>query len=241
MNTKPHPLSWLGEYLPAAWPLLAVAILGGISIWRELELNQLGLAAHALVGAVVVFPVMVVAVTGIRWGRVVKLLIPAVIALAVAWKFHVPDWTATALAYAIYGVCATAFAEWARNNHSYTLEGNVLVMAGGLVRIRERRIRLADITDLATQQSWLGRLFDFGTLTPITASGFGLGSDGSFAGVAAGGRRGRFSAGIMAGGTRAVNEDRARTFHCLFGVHDFAAARRELLEEAGLLHPGGEP
>ena len=66
-----------------------------------------------------------------------------------------------------------------------------IIFKGGFITKRERTLRYDKITDLHSEQGILGQLFGFGTITPVSASGFGLGSDQTFAagGVEVGGKK----------------------------------------------------
>ncbi|RLG41175.1 MAG: hypothetical protein DRN78_04580 [Thermoproteota archaeon] len=64
--------------------------------------------------------------------------------------------------------------------------------------------------------SLLGRLFNFGTVIPLTASGLGVGQDLALAGTSV--KVSRFEVGVAGG--RGINVPRARTFLALYGVPD---------------------
>ena len=76
----------------------------------------------------------------------------------------------------------------------------------------------------------LGQIFGFGTIIPISQSGFGLGADQSFAagGVELGTKKTRVL-GLFGGG-REVQTPRSRSYYELHGVHPYKEVK-QLVEE----------
>jgi len=120
--------------------------------------------------------------------------------------------------------------EWYRRSHKYIISNHRLTFKGGILTKRERTLRYDKITDINAKQSIIGQIFGFGTITPISQSGFGLGSDKSLAagGVMLGGKRTKFL-GIFGGG-KEVQTPRARSYYELHGVYPFKEIKR-LVEE----------
>ena len=76
----------------------------------------------------------------------------------------------------------------------------------------------------------MGQIFGFGTIIPISQSGFGLGSDQAFAagGVQLGAKKVKFM-GLFGGG-REVQTPRARSYYELHGVHPYKSVKK-MVEE----------
>ena len=72
--------------------------------------------------------------------------------------------------------------EWYRRSHKYIISNQRIVLKGGIVTKEERTLRYDKISDISAKQGVIGQIFGFGTIIPISQSGFGLGSDKSFAG-----------------------------------------------------------
>jgi hypothetical protein len=68
-----------------------------------------------------------------------------------------------------------------RRSHKYIITNLRIIFKGGFITKRERTLRYDKITDLHSEQGILGQIFGFGTIIPVSASGFGLGSDQTFA------------------------------------------------------------
>jgi hypothetical protein len=112
---------------------------------------------------------------------------------------------------AVIGLIST---EWYRHAHSFIITNYRLIMRVDFWHYRERELLWSRISDLAIEQTMVGRIFNFGTLIPISLSGFGLGEDSAAAIGSI--QRNNFSIGIMGG--KAQNVPRGTSAHVLFGV-----------------------
>jgi len=113
-----------------------------------------------------------------------------------------------------------------RRSHRYIISNFRIIFKGGIVTKRERTLRYDKITDIDAKQGVLGQIFGFGTIIPISQSGFGLGSDKSFAagGVQVGTKKVGFL-GLFGGG-KEVQTPRARTYYELHGVHPYKEIKK---------------
>jgi len=108
-----------------------------------------------------------------------------------------------------------------RRSHKYIISNQRIVFKGGVLTKQERTLRYDKISDINSKQGILGQIFGFGTIIPISQSGFGLGSDSSFAagGIQVGEKKAKFM-GIFGGG-KEVQTPRARSYYELHGVHPY--------------------
>ncbi len=120
--------------------------------------------------------------------------------------------------------------EWYRRSHKYIISDHRIVFKGGILTKEERTLRYDNITDINSKQNIIGQIFGFGTVIPISQSGFGMGSDSSFAagGVGAGGKKAKVL-GLFGGG-KEVQTPRTRTYYELHGVYPYKKIKK-LLEE----------
>jgi hypothetical protein len=103
--------------------------------------------------------------------------------------------------------------------HTYYITNERIITKQSFISRRSREIFYEKISDISIEQSLLGRIFNFGSVIPVTQSGFGLGSSGTFAGAGAGaGKRGFF--GVFGGGSKSTQEPRVRSYYQLFGVEN---------------------
>jgi membrane protein YdbS with pleckstrin-like domain len=116
--------------------------------------------------------------------------------------------------------------EWYRRSHKYIISNQRITFKGGIFTKEERTLRYDKIADINAKQGIMGQIFNFGTIIPISQSGFGLGSDESFAagGVQVGKKKAKLVG--MAGGGRGVQTPRARSFYELHGVYPYKEVKR---------------
>ena len=126
-----------------------------------------------------------------------------------------------------------------RRSHRYVISNQRIVFKGGVLTKQERTLRYDKISDINSKQGILGQIFGFGTIIPISQSGFGLGSDSSFAagGIQVGEKKAKFM-GIFGGG-KEVQTPRARSYYELHGVHPYKDVKRtvEGLVQESILVP----
>jgi len=120
--------------------------------------------------------------------------------------------------------------EWYRRTHKYIISNQRLVFKGGIFVKEERTLRYDKITDINAKQGIIGQIFGFGTIIPISQSGFGLGSDKAEAsgGVMLGEKKAKVF-GMFSGG-KEIQTPRARSYYELHGVHPYKEVKK-LVEE----------
>ncbi len=128
-----------------------------------------------------------------------------------------------------------------RRGHRYFVTNYRIVMIKKFIRKETREIMHDKITDVYINQGILGRIFNYATIIPISASSFGLGEDAASASVYAAAPVRRSFLGISFGGKRGVNRPRASTYFSLHGVpkpreiHVLIANRQIETKEAPIL------
>jgi len=117
-----------------------------------------------------------------------------------------------------------------RRSHKYIISNQRIIFKGGIFAKNERTLRFDKISDINAKQTIIGQIFGFGTITPISQSGFGLGSDKSMAagGVMLGEKKAKLL-GIFGGG-KEVQTPMARTYYELHGVYPYKEVKK-LVEE----------
>ncbi|MGB1697027.1 MAG: PH domain-containing protein [Thermoplasmatota archaeon] len=239
VRLKPHPLSWLGPYLIALVP--AIIGLGLYLImqsnwwqgasqgeWYQFWTFLYGNAPAAYTLMFVMLGIMgaAIAVAAIRWRVFFGYLLAGILATVITAVWFKGD-EADALPFwlALTSIPALGWMEIQRVSHSYILTNLRILFRGGTMVSMERQIRYESITDIDGKQSILGRIFGYGTLIPITQSGFGLGNDTSQANIMVGGggsKGGVFGGiGVQAGGGKEVAVARARSHDQLTGVRPY--------------------
>ena len=117
-----------------------------------------------------------------------------------------------------------------RRSHKYIITNLRIIFKGGIFTKRERTIRYDKIADIDAKQGVLGQIFGFGTIIPVSQSGFGLGSDKTMAagGVEVGTKKARLFG--FAGGGKEVQTPIARSYYELHGVYPYKDVK-QLVED----------
>ncbi len=120
--------------------------------------------------------------------------------------------------------------EWYRRSHKYIISNLRIVFKGGILTKEERTLRYDKISDINAKQGIIGQIFGFGTIIPISQSGFGLGTDESMAagGIMLGEKKAKLF-GIFGGG-KEVQTPRARSYFELHGVYPYKEIKK-IIEE----------
>ena len=116
--------------------------------------------------------------------------------------------------------------EWYRRSHKYIISNQRLIFKGGITTKEERTLRYDKISDLNAKQGIIGQIFGFGTIIPISQSGFGLGADKAEAGggIMLGEKKAKLF-GFFGGG-KEVQTPRARSYYELHGVYPYKEVKK---------------
>jgi membrane protein YdbS with pleckstrin-like domain len=126
----------------------------------------------------------------------------------------------------IISILGFLIVEWYRRSHKYIISNQRIVFKGGIVTKQERTLRYDKISDINAKQGIIGQIFGFGTIIPISQSGFGLGADKTFAagGVQLGEKKAKLFG--LAGGGKEVQTPRARSYYELHGVYPYKEVKK---------------
>jgi len=232
LKLKPHPLAF--------WHLYAVS---GVLILLAYEVRQFYaylarftlelpipfLQQHNSANILVLWTLLVgvAIIIGFVYVRATSLLVFSAIAFTgtvlteyVKMPLDVHYWLLI-----VCGLVGFVLTEFHRRGHSYYVTNKRIVMEKSFLSYDSRQFAYDRIEDLAVVQGVLGRVLNYGTVIPVTGSGFGLGEDSASLGIGGavgiGGKRilpvgGGIS--LSASGGRAVLMPRGRTYHTLYGI-----------------------
>ena len=156
------------------------------------------------------------------------------------WQNWLGDTALFVPVYSIFvSILGFLLVEWYRRSHKYIISNLRITFKGGITTKRERTLRYDKITDIDAKQGILGQIFGFGTIIPISQSGFGLGSDKSLAGVGVGGEVKKVGFLGFFGGGKEVQTPRARSYYELHGVHPYKEVKKivEKLVQSNVITP----
>lgn len=227
---SPHPLSFMRYQSLAIFLLIWGVIFGWLVNFSEYRSMFLGNEWYPLLvwGIVLLVSGVVASLLTIRWRIFFLYLLVFLGGLGMMlWL----NWLSSANIFIPFytisiSILGFLLVEWYRQSHKYIISNQRLVFKGGIVTKEERTLRYDKITDINAKQGVLGQIFGFGTIIPISQSGFGLGSDESIAagGIQLGGKKGGFF-GLFGGG-KEVQTPRARSYFELHGVHPYKEVKK---------------
>jgi len=226
---SPHPLSFMKLQSLCIFLLVWGVVIGWLvnfSDWRN-WFN--GFIQIILVWSIVLLVGGIIAsLLAIRW-RIFFLYLGVVLG-GIGLLYWQNWWEITGVVLPYYtlftSIIGFLLVEWFRRSHKYIISNQRIIFKGGLLTKEERTLRYDKISDINYKQGILGQIFGFGTIIPISQSGFGLGTDATFAagGMEIGGKKTRFLG--LVGGGKEVQTPRARSYYELHGVYPFKEIKK---------------
>lgn len=223
---SPHPLSFMGLQSLCIFLILWGLIFGwmvNFSDFRNLFFENV-LLQIAVWGLVILVVSIIASIIKVLW-RIFFLYL-AVVLIAIGLVIWLNLYDSLSVFLPVYTVIVSIIGflmvEWFRRSHKYIISNQRIVFKGGVITKEQRTLRYDKISDINTKQGIIGQIFGFGTIIPISQSGFGLGSDQSFAGGGVqGGATKKIGLFGFFGGGREVQTPRTRSYYELHGVYPF--------------------
>ncbi|MEF8878800.1 MAG: PH domain-containing protein [Candidatus Thermoplasmatota archaeon] len=226
---SPHPLSFMGLQSLCIFLLVWGILLGWLVNFSDFRgiLNSNEWFPVMVWGLVLLVAGVIASLIAIRW-RIFFFYLAVFAAglgimLALGWMdaagVFIPFYTAS------ISILGFLMVELFRRSHKYIISNKRLKFQGGIVTKEERTIRYDKISDINSKQGILGQIFGFGTIIPISQSGFGLGSDKTFAGGGVGGGK-KLNLFGFAGGGKEVNIPRSRSYFELHGIYPYKEVKK---------------
>ena len=230
---SPHPLSFMNYQSLCLFLIVWGALVGWLinfSEWKGLFAEYLlVLVAWAIV---LLLAGVIASLIMIRWSIFFMYLGVVASGITLLFVFNAQEAANVFIPFYTISVSIIGFlmVELYRRSHKYIISNQRIVFKGGIVTKQERTLRYDKITDISSKQGVLGQIFGFGTIIPISQSGFGLGSDQAFAagGVELGEKKLKLLG--LAGGGKEVQTPRSRSYFELHGVYPYKEIKK-LVEE----------
>ncbi len=221
---SPHPLSFMGLQSLCIFLILWGILLGWLVNFSEFKDYFLNPWLTLAVWGIILMVVGVIAsLLTIRW-RIFFFYLGVFIG-GIVILFWLGNSNEVSIFIPFYSVSVSILGflivELYRRSHKYIISNQRIVFKGGVITKQERTLRYDKISDINSKQGILGQIFGFGTIIPISQSGFGLGSDNSFAagGVQMGEKKVKFL-GLFGGG-KELQTPRTRSYYELHGVFPY--------------------
>jgi len=229
---SPHPLSFM-----KLQALCVFVIVWGLVVWwlitySDYKIILSGWYSLILWGLVLLFIGIAASLVSIQW--TIFFLYLGVFAGALGLIFWQNWENDIELFIPIYSIAVSIvgflIVELYCRSHKYIITDLRIIFKGGIFTKRERTIRYDKIADINAKQGVLGQIFGFGTIIPVSQSGFGLGSDKTMVagGIGAGTKKIRLFG--FAGGGKEIQTPIARSYYELHGVYPYKDVK-QLVED----------
>jgi len=220
LKIKPHPIAFIELYLLSTY-IVVFSIITKFYTYMIVEeiFRNIGIAvlpmeymATIVWATIIILPfiAMFIAKSSMKWLLIGILTIA--IPIMVKVKIGIEESTITL----IIGIIYFALSNMYRNAHTYYITSERIVSEYKFVREKSREISYQYVTDIVVEKGIIGRIFNVGTIIPISTAGLGLG--GEIAAITGKINLEKTSLGVIAG--KSVNIPRGRSPNVLFGVKD---------------------
>ncbi len=216
----PHPLAlWkydalAGVYLVSAGLLVLIFQFLGTNVPVSFAIPYLQLSVW---WAFLVIPSLI---AGLLWVTKQPLIYSGLVAVVGTvvglWTSSVSMLPVLLAASSVFGI---VLVEFYRRGHRYFVTNHRLILSKRAFASSTIRETYYDrISDLVISQGILGRIFDFGTIIPVSQAGLGTGQDIAGAGVGLAGTKRPVTVGAGVFGAKGTTMPRAATYYSLYGV-----------------------
>jgi len=222
---KPHPLAFTHLYI--LW--LYVIILSIVFYLYHDSIESYaatlpvlgsmikGYATIILWALAVIIPMLIVSVLKIAWKYFILGILLGIVLPIILWYLKQPLYPTLYYTGLAIGVIGFISVELHRRAHRYIITDRGIIMEYRGLRSVRREILYSNITDIVMEKGILGKIFNYGNIIPITASGLGLGEDSAHVAVGVAAGKGVTVGGAVIGG-RGVKVPRTRSFYMLYAV-----------------------
>lgn len=224
-HLEPHPLAFLDFYalfaylvsIGATFWVFEPQIIGAIG-----QIIPVGWGEEAalaiLFAACLMIPFLVVAILKITWRWFFLSIGISILSILLRSYFHISN--GLQIPSILIGIVGFALTDVYRRKFDFYITDHRIIIELNFISQKRREILYSKISDLVVERGGLGRAFNYGSVIPITESGFGLGEDISAVTVAGTGAplpKGPKITTAVSGG-RTISVPRGRSFYILFGV-----------------------
>jgi len=166
-----------------------------------------------------VIPGLIISIIRIEWKWIPLLFGVGLISAAITIYFGLNQAFTyiIAIILSIFGMLAV---DRYRNAHLFCITNYRIITEVDFIGHKKNELGFDKINNLVLNQPFLGKIFNFGTIIPITASGLGMGADAAAVTVAAGSMSDDSFSGVAVTGERSIQVPRTRSAYALFGIEN---------------------
>lgn len=222
-KATPHPLSFTNSYLMFLYPILVA--LGVYALGTDHFSSWLRISSYetAFVVSISVLWLMLLA-PAVALGFLGTSKKPLMIYILLATMCTIirlyinPPLPNTYIILAAMGAFGLILTNMHRRSHKYWITNLRIIFEHSFLSTSRRDLTYDMIVDLTLQQEPLGRVFDFATILPLTASTLGIGSDSAIITGSLERKTKRLNVGVSVGREKGTNIPRTKTYYSLHGI-----------------------
>ncbi len=228
MRLSPHPLSFIGLYLIFLYPVILGVVFG---IYHEditgyfsdlFLMEAAGLwTAISIWWLLLIVPAIIIALLRITW-KWLALYLSIATVFTLLKMYTWVELIHMNIGLISIGVIGLVISDYYRRQHRFYITDNRIITQLDFLGKKSRSLMYSNINDLVIRKPVLGNWLNYGTILPVTASGFGLTDNMSIAGAGIGGsgKRSGFGGGLGFGGLKSMQDPRGRPYYILYGVRN---------------------
>ncbi len=175
-----------------------------------------------------IIPILLVSIFRLDWGQFIRVCL--LVLAAFSMRFFELGMGIEYRAMCFISIGAILYLEITRWSTQYIVTNQRLILEHRGWKNTTRTLFFSKINDLVLARNFWGRLFQYGTVIPITASGLGLGSTESSVHVGVGGSAGLLAGKLEGGMARATNQAAETYEYALYCVPSPDHAYKIILE-----------
>ena len=239
---KPHPISFWPYYVFFLYYIVCgIYILINkekIADWISSMVGFMGTTAVEVIFVliwwiIVIIPAAVFSILKISWRWLIFYTLTAVFGSYLLHYANLPVFYLNYITIGV-GILGVLLTDVYRRSHEYILTNLRIITKLGFLGGKSRDVFYSKIVDIVMEQGTLGKIFNYGTIIPITPSGIGTGQDMAKVTVGTGGEAKAqpvsVGVGVAIEGGKTVTVPRGRSSLVLYGVPDPGEIRRIILE-----------
>ena len=165
---------------------------------------------------IITAPICLISLLKLQWGILVRFLF--ILATAIGLRFLELGPGIEHQAMCFISIGAILYLELTRWSTQYVITNQRLILEHKGWKNTTRTLFFSKINDLVLAQNFWGKLFQYGSIIPMTASGLGMGSAESSIHIGAGGGSGILSGKVEGGLARSVQEAAETSEYAIFCV-----------------------
>ncbi len=248
LRVSPHPLAFFSQMVLWIYIIIVTSVAWIYSdqiVGMTKNIPLIGgfvadYSIYFVIALLVVIPTLIYSVLKITWRYFIVAFLLTVV-LPIAFPIAgIPQWYTIPVIIGV-SILALIAIQLHRRAHKYIItDRRIIFEYNGLFKKIRRDIVYSRVSDIVLEKGILGKIFNYGSIIPISKSSMGMGADlAAVTGGAAGGKG--LAVGVAVTGGRTVYVPRSRSQYVLYAVpnpekiYDIISNALKMSEEAPYL------